>query len=238
MSSTRIIPSLSKLTNKSRKKYVSYPRFVSCALEVLLGSDYTQDESFGSSPSILNLERNKQLAGIRFPSTLLDDGTCKSQLLPEGKNTDPKDSEGNDQPADKGLPSMASKDGTSKTKSLLEGPHRDKDLEGFKPPSDMEPLTTPVVDLSGTDAKRALVSTTKQKKPESSHAQEATESDSDSSCPKVLKRCDNVLPLTERQLIQYLQKASQALYNRLTEDQWDKHVEAAASYADLKREIC
>ncbi|GKC17385.1 retrovirus-related pol polyprotein from transposon TNT 1-94 [Tanacetum coccineum] len=42
------------LSNKSRQKYVSYPRFVSYALEVLLGSNYTQDESFGSSPNILS----------------------------------------------------------------------------------------------------------------------------------------------------------------------------------------
>ncbi|GKC58479.1 hypothetical protein Tco_1086077 [Tanacetum coccineum] len=49
-----------------------------------------------------------------------------------------------------------------------------------------------------------------KEQPESSHAQETTESDTDSSCPEVLKRYDNVLPLTERQL------------------------EATASYADLK----
>ncbi|GJU11733.1 retrovirus-related pol polyprotein from transposon TNT 1-94 [Tanacetum coccineum] len=42
------------LTNKSRQKYVSYPRFVSCALEVLLGSNYTQDENFRSCPVILS----------------------------------------------------------------------------------------------------------------------------------------------------------------------------------------
>ncbi|GKB14686.1 hypothetical protein Tco_0848609 [Tanacetum coccineum] len=35
---------ITKLLNKSRLKYVSYPRFISCALQVLLGSDYTQDE--------------------------------------------------------------------------------------------------------------------------------------------------------------------------------------------------
>ncbi|GJY71371.1 hypothetical protein Tco_0475074 [Tanacetum coccineum] len=45
---------ITKLTNKSRQRYVSYPRFVSCALAVLLGPDYTQDESFGSSPTILS----------------------------------------------------------------------------------------------------------------------------------------------------------------------------------------
>ncbi|GJW36970.1 hypothetical protein Tco_0059890 [Tanacetum coccineum] len=45
---------VTKLLNKSRLKYVSYPRFISCALQVLLGSDYTQDENFGFLPSILS----------------------------------------------------------------------------------------------------------------------------------------------------------------------------------------
>ncbi|GKA12544.1 hypothetical protein Tco_0692090 [Tanacetum coccineum] len=45
---------VTRLTNKSRQRYVSYPRFVSCALVVLLGSDYTQDDKFGSSPTILS----------------------------------------------------------------------------------------------------------------------------------------------------------------------------------------
>ncbi|GJZ29131.1 hypothetical protein Tco_0573778 [Tanacetum coccineum] len=37
---------VTKLLNKSRLKYVSYPRFISCALQVLLGYDYPQDEKF------------------------------------------------------------------------------------------------------------------------------------------------------------------------------------------------
>ncbi|GKE98867.1 hypothetical protein Tco_0022218, partial [Tanacetum coccineum] len=44
---------VTKLLNKSRLKYISYPRFVSCALQVLLGCDYTQDENFGFLPGIL-----------------------------------------------------------------------------------------------------------------------------------------------------------------------------------------
>ncbi|GJZ72761.1 hypothetical protein Tco_0636907 [Tanacetum coccineum] len=40
-----------KLLNKSRMKYVSYPRFISCALQVLLGSEYTQDKKFRDSVS-------------------------------------------------------------------------------------------------------------------------------------------------------------------------------------------
>ncbi|GKE91182.1 hypothetical protein Tco_1572277, partial [Tanacetum coccineum] len=144
---------VTRLTNKSRQKYVSYPRFVSCSLAVLLGSDYTQDESFGSSPTILNPEINKQLAGTGLPSTQLDEGTRKSQLLLEGTTTDPKDSGGNIQSADKRLPSTVSNEGTVKTMLLPEGSHGDKDSEGFKQPTGMEPLTTLVADPSRTDAK-------------------------------------------------------------------------------------
>ncbi|GKA15843.1 hypothetical protein Tco_0695590 [Tanacetum coccineum] len=45
---------VTKLLNKSRLNYVSYPRFISCALQVLLGSDYTQDARFGYLPAILS----------------------------------------------------------------------------------------------------------------------------------------------------------------------------------------
>ncbi|GJT17411.1 hypothetical protein Tco_0876117 [Tanacetum coccineum] len=45
---------VTKLLNKSRLKYVSYPRFISCALQVLLGSNYTQNEKFGFLPGILS----------------------------------------------------------------------------------------------------------------------------------------------------------------------------------------
>ncbi|GKG00797.1 hypothetical protein Tco_0302487 [Tanacetum coccineum] len=72
--------------------------------------------------------------------------------MPEGTITDPKDSGGNDQPADRDLTFTASDEGASKTMSFLEGPRGDKDLEGLKPPADMEPQTNPVADPSGTDA--------------------------------------------------------------------------------------
>ncbi|GJR55176.1 hypothetical protein Tco_1405697 [Tanacetum coccineum] len=45
---------ITKLLNKSRLKYVSYPIFISCSLQVLLGSNYTQDENFGFLPGILS----------------------------------------------------------------------------------------------------------------------------------------------------------------------------------------
>ncbi|GKB82074.1 retrovirus-related pol polyprotein from transposon TNT 1-94 [Tanacetum coccineum] len=45
---------VTKLLSKNRLKYVSYPRFISCSLQVLLGCDYTQDENFGFLPGILS----------------------------------------------------------------------------------------------------------------------------------------------------------------------------------------
>ncbi|GJR49227.1 hypothetical protein Tco_1399748 [Tanacetum coccineum] len=45
---------VTKLLNKSRPKYVSYPRFISCSLQVLLVSEYTQDKKFGFLPPILS----------------------------------------------------------------------------------------------------------------------------------------------------------------------------------------
>nr|GEX85148.1 retrovirus-related Pol polyprotein from transposon TNT 1-94 [Tanacetum cinerariifolium] len=45
---------VTKLLNKSRLKYVSYPTFFSCALQVLLGSEYTQYKKFRFLSPILS----------------------------------------------------------------------------------------------------------------------------------------------------------------------------------------
>ncbi|GKD10654.1 hypothetical protein Tco_1190339 [Tanacetum coccineum] len=100
----------------------------------------------------IDLERNIQLAGKGSHSPLNEE-TRKSQPLPKGTTTNPKYLGGNIQPADKELPSMIFDECTVKTTPLPEGPHGDKDSDEFKPPPDMEPLTTLVVDPSGTDAK-------------------------------------------------------------------------------------
>ncbi|GJZ73954.1 hypothetical protein Tco_0638100 [Tanacetum coccineum] len=55
-------------------------------------------------------------------------------------------------------------------------------------------------------------------KPESSHTQDTDESTSNSSSPE-LKKYDNILPLTERQLFKYLRKVSRVLFNRITKEQ-------------------
>ncbi|GJZ42337.1 hypothetical protein Tco_0589223 [Tanacetum coccineum] len=207
------------------------------------------------------------------PPTGPTKGSEKSHLVSSGNVHDPQD------PLERNI-QLA---GTVKTKPLPKGPHGDKDSDEFKPPPDMELLTTLVVDPSGTDAKYHADQTqstrlryrslTKNKGKTSSEVEPDTqtlllttvvdiqalllsddelieESDDDvfeagdemdedivtlmKKKLKVLKKYDNVLPHTETLLVLNLQKVSQALYNRLTEDQWEKHEEAAASYADLR----
>ncbi|GKA93295.1 hypothetical protein Tco_0815281 [Tanacetum coccineum] len=201
--------------------------------------------------------RNIQLTSMGLPFTSPDEGIRKSQPLPEGPTTDLKDSGGNVQPADTRLPSTVPNEGTAKTTSYPEGPLGDKDSEGNKTPANMEPINPSVADPSGTGAEYQVDEThstrlryqilTKNEgktsfeesdegevlatgedmdkdnqadekkhqsppsnthKPESSHAQNINDSDNDSSSPDILKK--------------------------ICEDQWEKHEEAAVSYADLK----
>ncbi|GJT32177.1 hypothetical protein Tco_0922596 [Tanacetum coccineum] len=280
---------VTKLLNKSRLRYVSYPRFISCALEALLGLEYTRDEKFRYLPGILSnfnfskdlskvtkieltahmivsqgpkasgalskkrkqpkpkktpsetkvsspkptegseqshsvssstvpdpqdLERNIQLASMGLHSTL-DEGTRKSQPLPEGTTTDPKDSAGNDQPTHRDLTFTASDEGAAKTMSFPEGPCGDKDSEGLKPPAHMEPQTNPAADLSGTNANDDDVFE------DGEDMEEDTQADEEE----------------HQQLVKYLRKGFKVLFNRLTEEQWAQHAEATISYADLKAAI-
>ncbi|GKF95806.1 hypothetical protein Tco_0288541 [Tanacetum coccineum] len=50
------------------------------------------------------------------------------------------------------MPFTTSNEGTAKTTPCPERPLRDKDLEGNKPPDDMEPINPTVVDPLGTSA--------------------------------------------------------------------------------------
>ncbi|GJU88703.1 hypothetical protein Tco_1301126 [Tanacetum coccineum] len=86
------------------------------------------------------------------------------------------------------------------------------------------------MDEDPRDDKEVRTPLPKQAQPEPSHVQESA---SDLSSPD-LKKFDNILPLTERQLIRYLRKMSKVLFNRITKKQWEQHEEAKVSYADLK----
>ncbi|GKD63619.1 hypothetical protein Tco_1305727 [Tanacetum coccineum] len=74
-------------------------------------------------------------------------------------------------------------------------------------------------------------------KPQSSHAPSTKASDTDYSCDDILKKYDNTLPLTERQLVKYLRKVSTMLFDRITEDNREKHEEVVVNYANLKASI-
>ncbi|GJR56559.1 retrotransposon protein, putative, ty1-copia subclass [Tanacetum coccineum] len=111
--------------------------------------------SSGQTAHPQDTKRNIQLS-VKGSHSPPDEGTCKSQPLPKGKTTDPKDSEGNDQPIDKGLPSTIPDEGTGKTMPLSEGSREDKDSERLKALVDMESQTPHVTDLSRTDAKYQL----------------------------------------------------------------------------------
>ncbi|GJZ14515.1 hypothetical protein Tco_0550192 [Tanacetum coccineum] len=74
-------------------------------------------------------------------------------------------------------------------------------------------------------------------KPQSSHVLSTEASDTDSSSDNIIKKYDNILPLTKCQLVKYLRKMSNALFAKLTKDNWEKHEEAAFNYDDLKASI-
>ncbi|GKE57819.1 hypothetical protein Tco_1497004, partial [Tanacetum coccineum] len=207
------------------------------------------------------LERVRERDGWRICKThyTLDEGTRKSKPLPESTATHPKDLGGNIQPLDNDLTSTTSEEGSAKTTPRPEGSLRDKDSGGKIPPANMEPINTHVADPSGIDAKyqdeldkesdeeevlvvgedmdedihvaeEVRTPSPKQDQPEPSNVQDSA---SDSSSPD-LKKFDNTLPLTERQLIKYLRKMSRVLFHRITEDNWKKHEEVAVNYANLK----
>nr|GEV75360.1 hypothetical protein [Tanacetum cinerariifolium] len=153
---------ITKITSKSRQKYVSYPRFISCALKVLLGSDYTQYETFGSSTTNLsNLNFSKdpsRVTEIELTALMIGVNNQKDSVSPLPFSRKKKKVKSQtvtptlpklqglkaSGPANKGL--SDSDKGTVKTTTLPEGPHGDKDSERLKPPADMEPLTNRVAD--------------------------------------------------------------------------------------------
>ncbi|GJU06070.1 hypothetical protein Tco_1122500, partial [Tanacetum coccineum] len=217
--------------------------------------------SSGTVPDPQDLEKNIQLSITGLPSTL-DEGTRKSKPLPEGSVTYPKDLGGNIQPLDKDLTSTTSEEGSAKTTPRPEGSLRDKDSGGNITPADMEPIHTLVADPSGTvvkyqdeldkesDEEEVLVvgedmdkdkhvaeevrtPSPKQDQPEPSNVQDSA---SVLSSPD-LKKFDNTLSLTERQLIKYLRKMSRVLFHRITKDNWENHEEASVNYANLKASI-
>nr|GFA81441.1 copia protein [Tanacetum cinerariifolium] len=71
-------------------------------------------------------------------------------------------------------------------------------------------------------------------KPTLSTALHTEASKTNSLCDKILKKYGDTLPLTERQLVKYLRKVSRVLFERIIEDQQEKHKEAVVHYVHLK----
>nr|GEW81428.1 retrovirus-related Pol polyprotein from transposon TNT 1-94 [Tanacetum cinerariifolium] len=160
----------------------------------------------------------------------------------------------NSLPLDRDLTFMTSDEGTAKIPPRPEGSRIDKDSGGNKPPADMEPLHTTNADLSGTGAKYHEDQTQSSRLSDEEVLVAGDDMDEDPQDDKEVRTCslkqdqsvsshvqevrfDNILPLTERQLIRYLIKMSMILFNRITEKQWEQHEEATVSYADLKAPV-
>ncbi|GJU57951.1 hypothetical protein Tco_1235717 [Tanacetum coccineum] len=196
------------------------------------GSEQSYSVSLGTVHDPQDLERNIQLASMGLPS-ILDEGTRKTKPLPES---------------------------TAKTTPRPEGSLGDKDSGGNIPLADMEPLhplllisqglvlreldTQPIVLSTYADVRAFLLSDDESEedifgadKPRSSHASSTEASNTDSSIDNILRKYDNILPFTERQLVKYLRKMSNALFTRIFKDNWEKHEEAVVNYADLKASI-
>ncbi|GJW24646.1 hypothetical protein Tco_0038457 [Tanacetum coccineum] len=90
----------------------------------------------------------------------------------------------------------------------------------------------------GCQSLKASVSYSHKEQPESSHAKDTYAYDSESSsCSETFRPYDNFVPIIERVFVQNLQHILEVLYAQVIEDNWTKHEEDSASYADLKASI-
>nr|GEV11750.1 uncharacterized mitochondrial protein AtMg00810-like [Tanacetum cinerariifolium] len=202
---------------------------------LVLGGNYSSNEQVNFIKALRLQEHS-----LRRPKSKKPPTKTKGTIAP------PKDSMGTKQPIDREPTFTTSDEGTTKTTSRSEGSIGDNDSEGNIPPADMEPIHTTVVAPSGTTAKYQdkldnesneeevltvgdemdedtqaddeVGTPPKQDQPEQTPVQESTFDSSPD-----LKKFDNILPLTERQLIKYLRKISRL------QDQTDKRVESSMS---------
>nr|GEU45773.1 Toll/interleukin-1 receptor (TIR) domain-containing protein [Tanacetum cinerariifolium] len=85
---------VTKLLNESILKYISYPRFISCALQVLLSFDYTQDENFRFLPGILsnsNFTKDpSKVTNIELTSHMIAANNRRDSVSPFPLSANPK----------------------------------------------------------------------------------------------------------------------------------------------------
>nr|GEV63518.1 hypothetical protein [Tanacetum cinerariifolium] len=132
---------VTKLLNKSRLKYVLYPRFIFFALQVLLGFEYTQDKKLVSPPPLVAKPKKGKSQTVAPTLPKSQDPEASGAL--SKKRTKPKSKR----------PPTKTKESPPKPTKGSEQSHSGQRLRGNKPPTDMEPLHTTDDDLSGTGAK-------------------------------------------------------------------------------------
>ncbi|GJU61452.1 hypothetical protein Tco_1243287 [Tanacetum coccineum] len=259
--------SLPQKTKKPKSKNTPSETKVTPPLKPTEGSEQSHSVSSGTVPDPQDPERNIQLIGTGLPSTLgegtrksqpLPEGTTtdpkdsvgnvqpadkrlpstasnevdetqstrlRYQTLTENKGKASSEVE----PDPETLPLTTLTDIQAYLLSKDELAQESDEEEVFAAGDDMEEDTQ-------ADEEEHQSPSPNKDKPEPSHFPETQVSDSDSSSPN-LKRFDNTLPLTERQLVKYLRKVFRVLFHRINEEQLAHHEDAVVSYADLRASI-
>nr|GEW30811.1 retrovirus-related Pol polyprotein from transposon TNT 1-94 [Tanacetum cinerariifolium] len=200
---------VTKLLNKSRLKYVSYHRFILCALQVLLVTDIelmahiiaVNNQRDSMSPPPLSVKPKKGKSQTVTPTL------CKSQG-PEALGALYKKRQ---KPKSKKLPTETKLQTFANIQAfLLSEDELDQEIDEDEVLAAREDMDEDI-----QVAKEVTTPSPKQDQPKPSHVQEYT-SDLSSLALNIF---DNTLPLTERQLIKYLRKISIVLFTRITEKQ-------------------
>ncbi|GJW80237.1 hypothetical protein Tco_0144212 [Tanacetum coccineum] len=186
---------------------------------------------------------NKRPLVRDIPFTTPDEGTAKTTSRLEG-SLGYKDSRGNISPADMEpihtLVADPSRTGAKyqvdETQSIILR-YLSLTKNKGKTSSEVELGTKPLQLQTIADIQAYLLSEDELDKDSDEEEVLAAGDDMDVDIQATEEKFDNILPLTERQLIKYLSKVSRVLFSRIAERQWEHHEEAAVSYTDLKASI-
>nr|GEV70903.1 hypothetical protein [Tanacetum cinerariifolium] len=229
---------VTKLLSKNRLKYVSYPRFVSCALQVLLGCDYTQDENFGFFPGILsnsNFTKDPSKVTDIELTAMIAMNYQRDSVSPPPLST--KKKKGKSQTVTSTLPRS-------------QGPEASGALskKRKKPKSKKPPIETKITPPKLTEGSEQSFSTfanvqafllSKDEMDQENDKEEvfAIREDMDED-PQVAKEVRTPSPKEDQpEPSHYLRTMLRVLFSRITEKQWEQHEEATVSYVDLKTSI-
>nr|GEU41908.1 hypothetical protein [Tanacetum cinerariifolium] len=194
---------VTKLLSKSRLKYVSYLRFNSFDLEVLLGSEYNQDKQVRSLPNILSnfnfLKDPSKVTEIKLKSPMIVVNNQKDSVSPllvfrnkkkvKSKTMTPT------------LPKSQGPEASRSTGLRYRSLTKNKGKTSSKVNSD-----TKTLQLNTFAEIQAFLLFEDEM---------AQESDDEDVFDSQTQENDHILPLTERQLVKYLKKVSRVLFIRI-----------------------